>query len=128
MGSYIEEVQEALHLRVDDYDQWGENPSRLLDLYALLVVTKGEQTTLEDIHDAWALHTSRINPEHRYLVPFNELPEDVAEYDRPYLEAVHEVALERRATAAKAKESGGGSTRGSRVSASGSRDSGRRSR
>lgn len=92
MSNYVQRVREELKTRIDDYDQWGENADNLLDLYALLAITKGRQTTMEDIHDAWSLWTNESNPEHRSLVPFAHLGAEIAEYDRPYMVAVHEVA------------------------------------
>jgi hypothetical protein len=66
----------------------------LLDLYTLLAMTTGEDTTLENIHDAWAVWQNGIDPQHRSLVPFEELSKPVQELDRKYMEAVHLAACE----------------------------------
>lgn len=92
MLNYVETIRHELRARISDYDDWGEDAGTLLDLYALLVVVKGRQTTLEDIHDSWSLWTNRTRPDHRSLVPFDRLAADIAEYDRPYMTAVHEVS------------------------------------
>jgi hypothetical protein len=92
MTNYAEAVRRALKDRIDDYDGWGPNAATLLDLYALLAMTKGKQTTMQDIHDAWSLWTNHNDSEHRSLVPFSLLTAEIAEYDRPYMAAVHEVA------------------------------------
>lgn len=71
----------------------GEQPG-LIRLYTLLAFTKGETTTLQDVHDAYALYMDMHEPWRQSLVPFEELPDWVAEYDRPYMEAIHKVARE----------------------------------
>lgn len=90
--NYVEKVREQLKKRIEDYPEWGERKEELLDLYALLTITKGRETTMEDIHDAWSLWTNREDPTHQSLVPFIQLAPDIAAYDRPYMEAVHDVA------------------------------------
>lgn len=64
------------------------------NLYALLVLTKGVNTTLANVHDAWALWRQRTNPNHPALIPFEDLVEDVQELDRPYMELIHKIAGE----------------------------------
>ncbi|HEY8590199.1 MAG TPA: hypothetical protein VIL55_11670 [Naasia sp.] len=66
----------------------------LAQLYALLVLTRGVNTTLEDVHDAWALWRNTTNPAHRSLIPFAGLSHEVQELDRPYMDAIHQVARE----------------------------------
>ncbi len=66
----------------------------LLDLYTLLVFTRGEDTTLDDIHDAWAVWKNNSMPDHRSLIQFNDLSYDVQELDRKYMDAVRKVARE----------------------------------
>ncbi len=58
-------------------------------LYTLLVLTRGEQTTLADVHDAWAVGRNLDRPEHADLVPFGELLPGVAAYDIPFRDAIH---------------------------------------
>ncbi len=69
----------------------------LLRLYALLVFSKGWETTLEDVHDAWSLWRMESDPGHRSLIPFDQLTPEVQELDRAYMEAIHEVAANRLA-------------------------------
>lgn len=66
----------------------------LVDLYTLLVLRRGEATTREDVHHAWAVWQSREQPGHRSLLPFGELSEDVQASDDPYVEAIRRVAAE----------------------------------
>lgn len=63
-------------------------PSDLLDFYALLVLTTGENTTLENVHDAWAMYTSLKRPDHKSLIPFEELTVEVQELDRKYADGI----------------------------------------
>jgi hypothetical protein len=63
----------------------------LIRLYALLALVKGEQTTLADVHDAWAIWCDQTCPGHRSLVPFDELAPEVQELDRPYMTAIRAV-------------------------------------
>jgi hypothetical protein len=66
----------------------------LAQLYALLAMTKGLDTTLEDVHDAWAIYRNITNPQHRSLIPFAELTTEVQELDREYMDAIHKAALD----------------------------------
>jgi hypothetical protein len=65
----------------------------LLDLYALLALTRGPLTSLEDVHDAWSVWRNRTAPEHRSLIPFAKLAPEVQELDRKYMEAIHQAAF-----------------------------------
>lgn len=86
--NYIEKVQNKLSPKTD----LSKDEDALLDLYTLLAIVKGDETTMEDIHDAWSIWMNRKDKKHRSLIPFKELPEHVQEYDRPYMEAVHDTA------------------------------------
>jgi len=84
--SYISATVERLTEILDDC------PAELIDLYGLLAHVKGESTTLEDVHEAWAFWKNRIDPSHRSLIEFNKLTVEVQELDRKYMEAIHAVA------------------------------------
>lgn len=86
--TYIEDVQALLKKELPSLDD------SLLDLYILLVLTTGEDTTLEQVHDAWSVWQSRIKPNHRSIVPFAELTAEVQEMDRKYAEAIRSVSAE----------------------------------
>lgn len=85
MSNYVEKVRKELlkEIKVND---------SLLNLYSLLVLTKGENTTLKDIHDAWSLDTNRFFSEHKSIIPFEELTKEVQDKDIEYLEAAKKVA------------------------------------
>ncbi|OZM79918.1 hypothetical protein [Pseudonocardia sp. MH-G8] len=66
----------------------------LAQLYALLALTRGSRTTLQDVHDAWAVWRNTTRPNHPSLVPFDQLSQDVQELDRKYMQAIHRTARE----------------------------------
>jgi hypothetical protein len=72
---------------------------KLVRFYTLLVLTKGEDITLSDVHDAWAVNmnfkptTDRcFGHEHHSLVPFEELPKESQKKDVFYVEALKKAA------------------------------------
>lgn len=65
----------------------------LLDLYTLLLLTKGLKTTNKDVHEAWAIYTNQINPRHKSLIPFDDLTKPVQDLDTPYSEAIKDTFI-----------------------------------
>ena len=88
MANYINNILDTIHNELP-----GLTPE-LASFYALLALTKGKDTTLEDVHDAWAVWTVTVRgrPDHPSLVPFIELSYDVQELDRKYTEGIHNAA------------------------------------
>lgn len=84
--NYIQKAQKELSSKIDVEKD-------LLDLYTLLVFTKGDECNLYDIHDAWSIWQNNTKPDHKSLIPFDELTPEIQELDREYMEAVREVAL-----------------------------------
>lgn len=83
--NYIQRVKQELSKRIDV-----END--LLDLYTLIVFLKGKEATLENIHDAWAIWRNNTKPDHKSIIPFKELTEEIQEMDREYTEAIQATA------------------------------------
>lgn len=83
--NYIDEIKEELnkHITVG---------KGLQNVYALLVLVKGEECTLKDVHDAWAVNININMPDHRSLIPFEDLSVETQEKDREYTEAIQETA------------------------------------
>lgn len=81
--NYIEKIRTELSKKISVEGD-------LLDLYTLLVLTKGIDCELIDVHDAWAIWKNKINPSHKSLIPFSELPLEVQELDRKYTKAIRE--------------------------------------
>lgn len=88
MKNYIQEVREELSVRIVDIDD------ELLDLYALLVLVRGEKCTLEDVHDAWSVWKNKTDEKHRSLIPFKELTPSVQAMDAEYALAIRKTARE----------------------------------
>ena len=87
--TYIEKARLALEEELGDPKL---NP-RLIDLYTLLVLTTGEKTTSEHVHNAWAVWRARTKKDHPHIVPFDELPtQEVKALDVLYAQAIREVA------------------------------------
>ena len=96
MNTYIDnicnKVQEATGLKSKE----------TIKMYALLVLTKGKDITLSDIHDGWSMvmNFKESNPpycyghEHKSLVPFNQLSKETQDRDIKYLEALRSICLE----------------------------------
>ncbi len=87
LDNYVNVVKKLLSKHIDVEDD-------LLDLYALLVLTTGVNTTWENVHDAWAIWRNRTKPDHKSLVPFENLTPDVQELDDEYTKAIQAVAKE----------------------------------
>tara|TARA_B100001250_G_C19571240_1_gene687714 strand:+ start:168 stop:464 length:297 start_codon:yes stop_codon:yes gene_type:complete len=88
--NYIDEVKEELlkHCKIG---------KGLQNVYALLVLVKGEETTLEDVHDAWAVNINQTwdfakYGNHRSLIAFDYLTEEVQQKDQHYVDAIHATA------------------------------------
>lgn len=86
--NYVQAVLERLNAASPGLDP------DLAQLYALLALTLGADTTLCDVHEAWAVWRNASNPRHPSLVPFDELSADVQELDREYMIAIHKAAPE----------------------------------
>ncbi len=83
--NYIETVKTKLASHIDVEDD-------LLELYALLVLTRGQLCSLKDVHDAWAIWRNRTKPDHKSLVPFDELTQEVQQLDKEYTDAIIKTA------------------------------------
>ena len=89
--NYIDEVQTELakHIKVG---------KGLMRVYSLLVLVKGVNTTLEDVHDAWAVNINEnwdvfANGKHRSMIPFDQLPPEIQAKDQEYVDAIVATAL-----------------------------------
>ena len=94
-NTYIDDVVKKVSERTHIKDQ------NLVRLYALLVLTKGEYISSEDVHDAWAMNMNFkqrtefcYGHEHKSIVPFDELTEEVQNRDIKYVDILVEIAKE----------------------------------
>lgn len=98
--TYIDEVCSAVA------QETGLKSKMLISYYSLLVLIKGEDVTMSDIHDGWSMNMNfkEPNPPHCYghehlsIVPFNELSKECQEKDRKYLDALKRVAKKLKET------------------------------
>lgn len=82
MSNYIEPVKEQLlELGCDE---------TLTALYTLLALVKGQDVTMKDVHDAWAVWKNNIDKEHKSLVPFERLDRATKNLDAEYANAIAE--------------------------------------
>lgn len=84
-------IEKARALLIEELGHLMED-GPLVDLYLLLVFVKGEEVTLGDMHDAWAIWESRVFPTSRSIVPFQGLTPETQELDRESMEAIQRVA------------------------------------
>lgn len=61
----------------------------LLGLYTLLALVRGTQTTLKDVHDAWAVWRNQTGPGPQSFYPFGELPPGAQEMSRKHMDGIH---------------------------------------
>lgn len=96
MSNYIDETAREIYWINDPDEIPSDEDMALYRIYAVLAFAKGETTTDEDVHDAWAAWRAETKPDHHSLIPFEQLSSDVQRLDDPYVEAIHEVARRRR--------------------------------
>jgi hypothetical protein len=90
--SYVDEIAAAIERELAVELRPKERGRELYRYYALLVLTTGHATTLENVHDAWSAWMSADQPMHPSLIPFTQLSKDKQEQDRPYMEAIRRIS------------------------------------
>lgn len=92
INNYIDEVKQELLKHV----QIGKG---LQNVYSLLVLTKGQDVTLKDVHDAWAVNINQTwdfetYGNHFSIVPFDQLSKEVQDKDQKFVDAIKATAKE----------------------------------
>ncbi len=64
----------------------------LYRMYAVLALVRGEETSNENVHDAWSAWQAGIRPNHPSLVPFDQLAPKIQDLDTLYRDAIRRVA------------------------------------
>lgn len=90
--TYIDELADLIRRELPKDARPDDGAADLYRLYALLVLVRGEQTTLRNVHDAWSTWMTAREPSHESLRPFTQLNTQTREEDRPYLDAILRVA------------------------------------
>lgn len=85
MKNYIQVLKDEVQMRM-------KVNKNLLELYTLLILVKGEDTTLSDVHDAWSIDKNRTFPKHWSIVPFEKLSKETQEKDQYYLDIIKSVS------------------------------------
>jgi len=82
--NYVEKIKNDL----DNELKMGDDYKQLLDLYTLLVFTKGNKCTNKNVHDAWGIWQTKTMSNHKSLVPFKKLDKKIQDLDTMYKEAI----------------------------------------
>lgn len=91
--NYIDRIAEQIADACDGlWSQMPDDGRLLYRIYAVLVLSKGTETTRRDVHDAWSAFTAWERPGHRSLVPFDQLTPAVRELDQQFVDAIHAAA------------------------------------
>lgn len=90
--NYIDKLAHEIWRLTDGRNQTIGGDMLLYRFYALLCLTTGQQTTNEDVHDAWSAWKAHTMGTHRSLIPFDQLTEEVQELDTPYRDTIQDVA------------------------------------
>lgn len=92
MVNYIDDLACKIYILSEGRPVAVDDDLTLYRIYAVLALAKGEDTTAEDVHNAWAAWTAGNRPRHRSLVPFSELSPEVQALDEPYVQAIRRAA------------------------------------
>ena len=96
METYIDKVYKKVQ------EATGLKSKETIKMYSLLVLTKGENITLSDIHDGWSMVMNFkesdlpycYGHDHKSLVPFDQLSHETQIKDEKYLKALKQIASE----------------------------------
>jgi hypothetical protein len=89
LQSWVDSIVKETGLRKEDPEH-----VPLILMYTLMAMHKGEETTQQHIHDAWALWTLYIRdlPNHESMLPYEQLTERVKALDKIDMWAIRETA------------------------------------
>jgi hypothetical protein len=90
--NYLETLAELIRAQSPSSAQPDTRDAMLFRLYAVLLVAVGARVTARDVHNAWVAWMLEHNPAHPALVPFEQLPPEVAALDDAYVAAIRRVA------------------------------------
>jgi hypothetical protein len=91
--NYIDDIAQRIKREVpSDFLPEGDT-DLLFRMYAVLVLSLGEETDVANVHDAWSAWMSQSDPGHESIEPFDKLSEDVRAQDEPFAEAIRKVAV-----------------------------------
>jgi hypothetical protein len=91
-NSYLDKIAAEIRRNADPDAALSDEDLPLYRIYAVLLLAKGRDVTVEDVHNAWAAWASEHEPESRTLLPFKELSLRVQRKDQLYVDAIHQAA------------------------------------
>jgi len=94
--NYLDKVADEIQRVADPQATPPDEDLPLYRLYAVLLLAKGKEVTLEDVHNAWVAWASNHEPDNRRILPFKELSLSTQRKDQIYVDAIHEVAARLR--------------------------------
>ena len=92
---YLEELAQEIRDQVSPAALPDADTDSLFLLYAVLLLAKGEATSAEDVHNAWACWMVSRGEAHPSLVPFSSLDAETRAEDSPFVVAIRSVARSR---------------------------------
>jgi hypothetical protein len=96
--TYLRDIAGAIRGEIDVDRLPTGDTDLLFDLYAVLALIRGVDTTRRDVHEAWVAWMLDEGEHHPSMVPFEDLPTEVQEEDEPFVRAIRTVSSRRGAT------------------------------
>jgi hypothetical protein len=90
--NYITEIAEQIKQELPQEVLPEDDMDLLFLMYAVLVLTVGEDVQAEDVHDTWSAWMTHRRPSHESIKPFAELSREIQKTDQPFVEAIRKVA------------------------------------
>jgi hypothetical protein len=94
--TYLDDLADTIRAEVPSSDVPNDDTRMLFRMYALLLLAKGANVDAEDVHNAWVAWMADRDDGHDALLPYADLPSDVAAEDQPYVNAIRAVARSRQ--------------------------------
>jgi hypothetical protein len=91
--NYLERIAEEIRHEIPADALPDADTDDLFLLYAVLLLTRGADTTPEDVHNAWTAWMTARGEHHPSMVPFSELPNETQAEDSVFVDAIRRVAL-----------------------------------
>lgn len=90
--TYLRDIAGAIRSEVDVDRLPTGDTDLLFDLYAVLALIRGVDTTRRDVHEAWVAWMLGEGEHHPSMVPFVDLSPEVQAEDEPFVRAIRTVA------------------------------------
>jgi len=93
--TYLRDIAGAIRGEIDVDRLPTGDIDLLFDLYAVLALIRGLDTTRRDVHETWVAWMLAEGEQHPSMVPFEDLPPEVQAEDEPFVRAIRTVASRR---------------------------------